>query len=402
MQGLFAILFLCYAVLPCLSARITPQANPTYNVVDYGASGNGQDDDSQAFLKAWDAVCNGNEDSPTLFIPKRKTFLLQPMVFQGPCNPSTINIQVQGTIIAPGSVDAWKWQSNSYKETWLKFSNINGLVINGGGLIDGQGGPWWECFAQSKCQRPSALSFHSCENLQLSGVTQINSPGGHVRINGCNGSRISRLHLVAPKDSPNTDGLDISSSSNVVIQNSKMEVGDDCVVINGGSSFINISGIYCGPGHGISIGSLGGNGAYAAVEEVHVKNCTFTRSSSGARIKTWEGGSGYARKITYEDIVLVEVQNPILVTQHYRIRSAIDARKAVKVSDITFKNFRGTASRDSAVQLICDEVIGCSNIVLDQIQITSSVPGKKTNATCLNAHGTSSSSNVPQIPCLQK
>ncbi|KAF7844345.1 endoplasmic reticulum metallopeptidase 1 [Senna tora] len=83
MQGLFAILFLCYAILPCLSAKITPQANPTYNIVDYGASGNGQDDDSQAFLKAWDVVCNANEDSPTLFIPKSKTFLLQPMVFQG-------------------------------------------------------------------------------------------------------------------------------------------------------------------------------------------------------------------------------------------------------------------------------------------------------------------------------
>ena len=28
-------------------------------------------------------------------------------------------------------------------------------------------------------------------------------------------------------------------------------IGDDCIAINGGSSFINISDITCGPGHGI-------------------------------------------------------------------------------------------------------------------------------------------------------
>ncbi|KAF7837039.1 putative polygalacturonase [Senna tora] len=402
MQGLFAILFLCFVTSPCLCARtLTTQANPTFNILNFGAKGNGQDDDSQAFLKAWGAVCNATQGIPTLFIPKGKTFMLQPLVFQGPCKPSTINFKIEGTITAPRSVNAWKWP-DSHRDSWIQFSYINGLSITGRSLIDGQGAPWWDCFAKSRCERPMALSFHSCENLQLSGVTQINSPGGHVKVYASNGTRISDMHLVSPKDSPNTDGLHISASSNVAVENSTTEVGDDCIAILGGTSFVNISGIYCGPGHGISIGSLGGNGVHATVEEIHVKNCTFTRSSSGARIKTREGGSGYVRKITYEDIVLVEVQSPILIVQNYGSLLPIDAGQAVKVSDITYRNFRGTASFDSAIQLICDKVIGCSNVVLDQIQITSSVPGKKTNATCLNAHGTSSSSNVPQIPCLLK
>jgi len=36
-----------------------------------------------------------------------------------------------------------------------------------------------------------------------------------------------------------------------------------------------------------SIGSLGKNKSYETVEEVHVRNSTFTGTTNGARIKTW-------------------------------------------------------------------------------------------------------------------
>ena len=75
---------------------------------------------------------------------------------------------------------------------------------------------------------------------------------------------------------------------------------------------------------------------------------------------------------------------------------------AVEVSDITFSNFRGTSADECAVKLLCDKDIGCTNIVLDQINIRSSDPGKTTTASCSNAHGESSSSNIPQVQCLSK
>lgn len=40
--------------------------------------------------------------------------------------------------------------------------------------------------------------------------------------------------------------------------------------------------------NGYSVGSLGKDGSYATVEEVHVKNCTFQGTENGARIKTWK------------------------------------------------------------------------------------------------------------------
>ncbi|KAI4344948.1 hypothetical protein L6164_012123 [Bauhinia variegata] len=397
MKDMFAVFFMLLVASPyCLCIRMIADANPNFNVMDYGAKGDGQTDDSQAFLKVWKNVCNAT-GTPTLLIPQGKTFLLQPISFMGACNPTSITVELQGDLVAPNSMDAWKWpDSNTNKGYWIRFSDINGLVVNGGGQIDGQGAPWWK---YPNNPRPVALSFHNCRGLQLINLTNINSPGGHMSVNGCNGSLFSNLHIIAPGDSPNTDGIDISSSSNVIIQHSEMRTGDDCIAINGGSSFINVTDVACGPGHGISIGSLGKNGAYETVEEIHVKNCSFNGSSNGARIKTWVGGSGYARKITFENINFTATANPVIMDQHYDPRYADTTNSAVKVSDVTYYQLYGTSAVENAIQLDCDNSSGCTNIVLNDINIASSDPGKKTFASCNNAHGISSSC-TPAIPCL--
>ena len=57
------------------------------------------------------------------------------------------------------------------------------------------------------------------------GLTHKDSPNAHIRISGCDNSIISNLHINAPKDSPNTDGIDISSSTHVQIRNSVIATG---------------------------------------------------------------------------------------------------------------------------------------------------------------------------------
>jgi len=37
-----------------------------------------------------------------------------------------------------------------------------------------------------------------------------------------------------------------------------------------------------------SVGSLGKNGVHDTVEQVYVRNCSFTNTQNGARIKTWQ------------------------------------------------------------------------------------------------------------------
>ncbi|GLJ35550.1 hypothetical protein SUGI_0714850 [Cryptomeria japonica] len=107
------------------------------------------------------------------------------------------------------------------------------------------------------------------------------------------------ITIQAPESSPNTDGIDTFQSTNIVIKDSTIGTGDDCVGIGDGSSNININDITCGPGHGISIGSLGRGNTKAYVHSIHVNGAKLTLTTNGLRIKTWpviESGAFSARR----------------------------------------------------------------------------------------------------------
>lgn len=126
------------------------------------------------------------------------------------------------------------------------------------------------------------------------------------------------VKISAPGTSPNTDGIDIGYSTNIHIVDSNIGTRDDCIALVGGTQSINISGVTCGPGHGISIGSLGKSPIGDVVKDINVKNCTFINTQNGVRIKTWPSSvTGVASNITFEDITMIKAGNPIIIDQHY-------------------------------------------------------------------------------------
>ncbi|KAK2651598.1 hypothetical protein Ddye_011454 [Dipteronia dyeriana] len=379
-----------------------PRNYNAVNVIQMGAVGDGETDDSQAFIRAWESVCGATTKAPTLYIPDKKTFLLKPLKFRGPCKSPVIYVLVQGNLVALAEIKEWEDEDT---EHWIVFSDVNGLSVTGNGQIDGEGGNWWEQADKRKDYiRPTALEFSNCNNLQLSGLTHIDSPSNHISINGCNGVTISNLHITAPDSSPNTDGIDISRSLFVHIHDCYIGTGDDCVAIGGGSSNITIDRVSCGPGHGISVGSLGKDGKSETVEDVLVKDCHFNGTTNGARIKTWQGGSGYARRISFEGITLDAVANPIIIDQYYcnKDHDCKNQTEAVAVSDVSFIGVRGTSTTEEAIQFSCSESVACANIFVSDIHITSSVPGEITRASCLDAHGSVSGPSVPPLDCLKQ
>nr|DAD27149.1 TPA_asm: hypothetical protein HUJ06_028617 [Nelumbo nucifera] len=289
---------------------------------------------------------------------------------------------------------------------WLSFAHVNGLTINGPGYIDGQGSTWWKQSCENnelyatKCQRPTALLFNQCNGLRVDGLHHVNSAKNHISIHSCNDVTLNQLKVTAPKDSPNTDGVDISNSTYVRVMNSDFETGDDCIAINSGSSFINITYVNCGPGHGISVGSLGVSGSYATVEEVHVEHCNFFGTQAGARIKTWQGGSGYAKRISFNAITVKEVDHPIIIDQYYCPHDKCEnTTSAVEVSDVTYSGIIGSSTSEDVISLRCSESVACTNIVMNYVNITTTAPGKEARSYCLNAHGSSKNTNPP-VSCL--
>ncbi|XP_038712917.1 probable polygalacturonase At3g15720 [Tripterygium wilfordii] len=330
-------------------------------------------------------------------VPSGKKFLVKPVTFQGPCKATNIAMQVRGRILAPKNIS--DWGPTTYL---LFFTSVNGLTLAGTGIIDGQGSDWWtKCAAdflsQSSCPRPRLLQMNQCNNFEIKGLQMMNSPSIVVSVHDCTNSSISNVNITNPATSPNTDGIDIGSSTQIKIIDSVIRTGDDCIAIASGSHF-NISGISCGPGHGISIGSLGYGGRSAAVEEVHVHHSTFQGTQNGARIKTWQGGKGYAKKITFEHITLVDAGNPIIIDQYYcPDENCQNKTSAVQISGVSFIGFNGTTSTpDQAIQLRCSRTVPCTDILLEHVHINSQTP---TEATCINAHGRSIDT-VPKVDCL--
>ncbi|XP_022003759.1 probable polygalacturonase At3g15720, partial [Helianthus annuus] len=300
----------------------------------YGAKGDGTTDDSQAFLQAWADLCGDASGDPTLIIPSGMTFLISPLKFVGSsCKSPNINIK--------------------------------------------------------------ALHFIGCPGLRLKDTTHINSPSLHISIKECQDADIGNLQIIAPENSPNTDGIDISASSHVNIHDSSIQTGDDCVAINGGVVDINVTNVFCGPGHGISIGSLGENGGHDTVEQVLVQNCNITGTKNGLRIKTVPNGTGYAKGIRFQDINLVNVKNPIIIDQHYCPHSENPSElEAVQVSDVTYTNIYGSSASKLGIIFNCSEIHKCTNIVTNNIHIT----GGEDLAYCKNTQG-EFVDTTPNISC---
>ena len=75
-------------------------------------------------------------------------------------------------------------------------------------------------------------------------------------------------------------------------------------------------------GHGLSIGSLGERHTEQSVEDVLLANVRFYRTSNAARVKTWQGGRGRVRNVTFSNLDVRGVYRPLVLDQFYCPESA--------------------------------------------------------------------------------
>jgi len=94
-----------------------------------------------------------------------------------------------------------------------------------------------------------SLMIANSKNVLISGLTSWNSKLVHISIQSSSGVTVRNAKIIAPKDSPNTDGVHILMSRGVT--GSIIRAGDDCISMKAGVSNVWIDRIKCGPGHGI-------------------------------------------------------------------------------------------------------------------------------------------------------
>ncbi|KAA8532171.1 hypothetical protein F0562_006687 [Nyssa sinensis] len=209
----------------------------------------------------------------------------------------------------------------------------------------------------------------------ISGLASVNSQIFHIVINGCHNVKLQGVKVSASGHSPNTDGVHVQLSSSVTIFNSKISTGDDCVSIGPGTTNLWIENVECGPGHGISIGSLGKDYEEAGVQNVTVKSVAFKGTQNGVRIKTWgRPSTGFVRGVLFQHGLMLNVQNPIA--------------SGVKIRDVTYQDIHGTSATQVAVKFECSKKNPCSGIRMEDVRLT--YRNQPAEASCVNAGGTAS------------
>ncbi|KAL5703779.1 endo-polygalacturonase [Ranunculus cassubicifolius] len=361
----------------------------TINVAHFGAKSDGKTDSTQAFLKSWISACSSKR--PVLIYVPHGRYLLRQVHFSGPCRNNEIHFTIRGTLIAP-----------SYQvlntANWILFSKVNGVSIVGGRL-DARGTSFWDCRATRKrCPNGAkSLAFYDGSNIKIKSLTSINSQLSHIAINSCNNVSMQGVNILSPADSPNTDGIQIQYSTGVTILGTNIKTGDDCVSVGPGSKNVWIEGSNCGPGHGISIGSLGKTRVEQGVRNVTVKNVVFTESDNGLRIKTWARPSnGFVEGVLYQDIIMENVKNPVIIDQHYcpRRHGCSGQESGIKISQVTYRNIRGSSATQVAMSFDCSRTNPCKGIKLQTVKLT--YRNQIAKSTCHNADTMSTGSVLPE------
>ncbi|PWA88007.1 pectin lyase-like superfamily protein [Artemisia annua] len=236
-----------------------------------------------------------------------------------------------------------------------------------------------------------ALMFHKCNNLVVENLIIMNGQQCQMSITTCDGVKASRLSISAPASSPNTDGIHISESTNVEVKDTAVGTGDDCISIVSNSSKVTVTRIACGPGHGISVGSLGESGTCDQVYDVSVREAFLSNTENGLRIKTWQGGTGFVRNVKYENVWMVNVSHPIIIDQYYcdSSKACPNETSAVNVENISYVNIKGTSANNEAIRFACSDVSPCEMLYLEDVELVSA-KGGTTTSFCWEARGSSS------------
>ena len=61
-----------------------------------------------------------------------------------------------------------------------------------------------------------ALRFYGSFNPTVTGITIQNSPQCHLKFDNCNGVMVHDVTISSPGDSPNTDGIHLQNSKDVL------------------------------------------------------------------------------------------------------------------------------------------------------------------------------------------
>lgn len=322
---------------------MTKRESFTLNVKDFGAKGDGKQDDTM-FIQAAIMAC---PKESRVLIPEgiykvTSLFLKDNLILEiGKGAILSAFTEREKFPIFKGSYKSKNPSEELILGTWegdamdmftgiLTGVGVKNVTIYGEGMIDGNASMdnWW--FEAKKIRiatRPRMIFLNHCEKVDIVGITVRNSPSWNVHPYFSKHLNFIGMSILGPKDSPNTDGLNPESCDDVQIIGCYFSVGDDCIAVKSGkismgakykvpSSNLLIRQCCMRDGHGsITLGSEMAGG----IRNLQAKQCVFLHTDRGLRIKTRRGRGKDAiiDGIVFEDIKMDHVLTPFVINCFY-------------------------------------------------------------------------------------
>lgn len=399
-------------VLPKVAA--TQFKNTVYNIVQYGAQPDGHHLNTKNIQKAIDE-CSA-KGGGMVQVPNG-LWLTGPLVLKNNVN---LNLAQGATLLFtkdknqyPLITANWEGFPQMRNQSPISATGASNIAITGKGIIDGNGDGWravkkdkltdsqwkkllasggvltddkriWmpsESFAKGQREkdpgrisperddayyqsvkdflRPNLLVLTSCDRVLLEGVTFQNSAAWCLHPLMSKNITIKNIQVKNPWYAQNGDGIDLESCSNVLIENSVLDVGDDGLCIKSGrdadgrarampTKDVIIRGCTVYASHG---GFVVGSEMSGGAKNIYVSNCTFVGSDIGLRFKTTRGRGGIVENIFIKDIYMKDIPgDAILFDMYYMAKDPVplegEARELPKVETLPvdettpqFRNF---------------------------------------------------------------
>jgi hypothetical protein len=336
-------------------------------------------------------------------------------------NLSNVEIQMYGNLHLPQNISAVQKIVNAGKSTWFTFEGprvdwIGPEDVNNG-WINSYGQSWWDANPPNGtgiAGRPHLMSYKTSQ-ASIKYFRSREPIAWNVKLHG---EDIAVSHAIVDASSTggfpfNTDAFDVKGT-NIRISDSIMYNGDDAIAVGSESHNIVFERNTIGfQSHGMSIGSLGKDPSdIVNITNLRFEDVTVIDALYAARFKSWTGGQGLVKNVTWKNIRAYNVTFPIFVTQSYYDQSAardgVDTESSVMMEDFTWADFSGSINKHQpgdgscatdpcwynaglpnlkhteAIIIECNTEKSCKNFVTKNIQLYPQVLEPAT-VICMNA-----------------